>query len=103
MFFNLSARPQPGQVVTVWRRLIESCLPASQGFRVLFAAEEPKAYLASYELNVVRVEFQTRPVLVMLVNNPALFTVNSARGNADTEMRQILQPLIGELLICLAN
>ncbi|KAJ3559183.1 hypothetical protein NM688_g497 [Phlebia brevispora] len=96
MFFNLPARPQQGQVVTVWRRLIESCLPASHGFNIEFSKEEPKAYLANYELNVIKVTFLTRPVLFVLVNDPALFPLNSARADADTEMRQLMQPLLGQ-------
>ena len=99
-FFDLPARPLQGQVITVWRWLIESCLPADQGFKVEYATEEPKAHLANYELSVIKVEFHTRPVLVVLVNNAALFFVNSARESADVEMRQLMQPLLGEPFTC---
>lgn len=89
-FQALPARPDEGQVVTAYKDMLAHFFPQPSDFKIVAKREEPSAYQAVNGLSVITVEYGTRPVLTVLVNNPAHFVQHSARQGADEEIRALL-------------
>lgn len=95
-FHALPARPDEGQVVTAYKRLLATYFPEQSDFKIISRKKDPSAYQAVNQISVIDLEYASTPVLIILVSRPEHFVLHSARQAAEDEIRDLLEHAVGE-------